>query len=307
MKIAFLIVAHNNFEHVEKMAQALNFPGATCFVHVDKRVEAVFKPESNIIQVKDRYVVQWAGYSLVAATLSLMKTAAAHDRYDYFCLLSGADYPIRPMWELQQYLSERGSEFINIAAFGEMGKSIERVLIAYDENGGMRNTGLRSKVARLQNKVNRVLYRKFGIARKLPDGFKISDFRAGSQWFCLSGQAVDRILAFLQQHPHFVEFCKKSSFSDEFFFQTVLHKCGYDGRIEPNLHYTDWTKGPPPYPSVISELHLEDLARGTIDADGYGPKRQAFFARKFAPSSSNVIGILDRHLARAPGSEVTAD
>jgi len=40
MKISFLIIAHDNFKHLERLIQALGEDATTIYVHVDKKNEA---------------------------------------------------------------------------------------------------------------------------------------------------------------------------------------------------------------------------------------------------------------------------
>jgi hypothetical protein len=113
MKIAYLILAHNNYNHLRRLVKALNGSTSTFFIHIDKKSEM---PDNlhdfeNVIFVK-RSKVWWSGWSIVDATLRLMRVAVSHG-FDYYILLSGTDYPIRPNSFLYEKLST-GNEYINI-------------------------------------------------------------------------------------------------------------------------------------------------------------------------------------------------
>lgn len=252
---------------------------------------------NEVVLTTERFNVQWAGFSQVEATLELMRTAAKNDTHDYFILLSGADYPIRPISELTTYLSLNQRDCINLTEFGRLGKSIDRVRARYLERGGGRNRGAHAAMSRCANRFFSLAHRLVGARRKLPRGISESDFRAGSSWFGLKKGTVEAILEFVDQRPDFVRYCASTSFSDEFFFQTIMHKCGLDTNLRANLHYADWGKGAPPYPSELTSIHLEDIMRASVLPDGYGPERPVFFARKFGTQSGTLLDQLDEKFA----------
>jgi hypothetical protein len=297
LNIAFMIVAHHQFAHLDRLLGTLKTRDSTCYLHVDAKVATLPHLRNDAVLTAKRFDVQWAGFSQVEATLELMRTAAKCEVHDYFILLSGADYPLRPIAELSAFLSKHQQDCINLTEFGRLGKSIDRVVIPYLERGGGRNTGLGASMSRYANLFFRLANRLVGARRKLPWGFEEPDFLAGSSWFALKKSTIVAILNFIDQRPDFVRYCARTSFADEFFFQTILRQCGLDKNCRPNLHYTDWDKAAPPYPAELTGIHLEDLVRGFVREDGYGPQRPAFFARKFGPRSSALLELLDVQLA----------
>jgi hypothetical protein len=305
LNIAFLIVAHHRFAHVDRLIGVLNRSNATCYLHVDAKVTPLPHLQNKAVLTDRRFNVRWAGFSQVEATLELLRTAARNDAHDYFILLSGADYPIRPISELIAFLSLYRQDCINQTEFGQLGKSIDRVLVRYLERGGGRNRGVFATISRCANRFFQLAHRFVGARRKLPQGMSETDFRAGSSWFGLKKSTVEAILRFVAERPDFVQYCSSASFADEFFFQTIMYKCGLDNDCRPNLHYADWDKGAPPYPSELTGIHMEDLMKASVPPDGYGPKRPAFFARKFGARSAAVLDLLDEKLALSsiPGVE----
>jgi Core-2/I-Branching enzyme len=303
LNLAFLIVAHHRFAHVDRLLGTLNQRDSSCYLHVDAKVAQLPRLANEAVLTEKRFDVQWAGFSQVEATLELMRTAVRNGAHDYFILLSGADYPVRPIAELEEHLSLHEQDCINLTEFGRLGKSIDRVLVRYLERGGGRNSGPQAAMSRCANRFFRFGHRVAGARRRLPAGVAESDFRAGSSWFALRRSTVHAILKFVDERPDFVRYCASTSFADEFFFQTVMHLCGLDDECLPNLHYADWEKGDPPYPSELTHVHLSDLVRATIPADGYGPERPVFFARKFGAQSGTVLELIDRKLATASRAE----
>ena len=65
---------------------------------------------------RSRVRVHWGDYSVVEATLRLIREALRRpEGYDRLVLLSGADYPIRPLEDLRDHLAAHPEdEFINL-------------------------------------------------------------------------------------------------------------------------------------------------------------------------------------------------
>ncbi len=112
MKIAYLIVAHNNYEHLKRLITALDEHACRFYIHIDKKSPLPHLKADNIIFLQDRVNVHWSGFSMVRVTLNLLHRAIA-DENDYFVLISGADYPIQPNSYLYEKLKE-GGEYITI-------------------------------------------------------------------------------------------------------------------------------------------------------------------------------------------------
>ena len=112
-RIAYLITAYNNFNHLKRLLSALDDSGAFFYIHIDKNspLPTNLNEFQNITFIK-RHKVWWAGWSHQQAILNLMKEAVS-GTYDYYALLSGADYPIREKEFLYDKL-RAGGEFISL-------------------------------------------------------------------------------------------------------------------------------------------------------------------------------------------------
>jgi hypothetical protein len=99
MKIAYLILAYNNFKHLQRLIDALTTENATFYIHIDKRVKA---PElKGKIKYAKRINSYWSTFNCVTPTIEMMKEACK-DGNDYFVLLSGQDYPIVSNEEIEK-------------------------------------------------------------------------------------------------------------------------------------------------------------------------------------------------------------
>src|SRR5690606_17510799 len=108
------ITAYNNYLHLERLINALDDgENIHYYIHIDKKSDfpSKLKGRKNITFIK-RIKVWWGGWSHQEAILRLMK-AASLKYYDYYILISGGDYPIRPNSFLYKKLTE-GGEFLNL-------------------------------------------------------------------------------------------------------------------------------------------------------------------------------------------------
>ena len=99
MKIAYLIIAHDQPRQFKRMIKALDSEYVSFFVHIDsKRNISEFSCSNfkdNVIFIKNRISVVQGGFSLTQAMISLMRKASIRNEFDYFIFLSGRDYPIK--------------------------------------------------------------------------------------------------------------------------------------------------------------------------------------------------------------------
>ena len=90
MKIAYLILAHNNPRHLRRLVGAVASPSSACFIHIDKKADIDgFLPVEggHAVFSGERVAVDWGGFPLVEATLVLLRQALADARrFDRFVL-----------------------------------------------------------------------------------------------------------------------------------------------------------------------------------------------------------------------------
>jgi hypothetical protein len=292
MKISYLILAHENSIHLTKLINSLDDEGINFFIHIDARSNMSIphkdKNNVNILEDKYRVSINWGGYSMIQATINLLKEAHIKTKSDYFVLLSGVDYPIRSNKCIKNFFKENnGKNFINSAKMPEFGKSLDRVEFYYFEGVG-RN---RDRRARWIRRVNRLIIR-IGIRRKFPKEYSNYKFYAGNQWFAFTESFVAYLLSYIDNNKKFVAYFKHTYIPDEMFFQIILMNSPFKETCHNTVMYTDWSLGRPPYPSLIEEVHLPILATGFFDS-WYGT-HDILFARKFSDNSTLVIDEIDK-------------
>ncbi|GAB6008438.1 beta-1,6-N-acetylglucosaminyltransferase [Dysgonomonas reticulitermitis] len=283
MKICYLILAHNNFRHLDRLIGALNDAGSTFYIHIDKKVTESYTPLANNARIiPGRININWGGYTMIEATLALLDYGTTHSPdADYYILISGVDYPIRSRKFLYNLL-EKGKEYIDIAPVPVLYRPVERYEYYYFDYDRRNLKHYNPKF------LIEVLLKKFKIKRKTP--FKIY---AGTQWFALTRPCVQYILDTINEDKRYMDFFRHTLIPDEAFFQSIIGNSPFYENIASSLTYTDWEVPVPP--ATIEERHVEFLKTHIGFNDEYG-QRFPYFARKFNDDSEKLLEKIEREL-----------
>lgn len=295
MQIAFIILAHDQPDHLARLVKRISKPWNTIFIHIDKKSDinkfkSLVEEKENIIYVdkKRRVNVSWGGFSAVKSTLNMIDMARQHQRdFDRYCLLSGADYPIKNTEEIFKGLNN-DTEFIFVGSKITDG-SASKTHASYIKYYHFEDTPLLKKL-RLSGRLWRKLYRKI-------------DIYHGSQWFCLSKHAIEYALDFISRNPDYMRYMKYTLCSDEIFFTSIIKSSPYSDQMsfgfgrevsrssfyshrEQGIHYIDWDhpSNNNCSPRVLTMLDKDSL-RNT----------NALFARKFDQNESlHLLDYIDK-------------
>ncbi len=286
-KIAYLILAHENPKHLGRLIERLSSPSAACFVHVDKKSPAgafTHVRGENVHFTRKRKAVHWGDYSIVEATVLLLRAALAYEpRLERFVLLSGADYPLRSTDYIDEFFDQhRDAEFMTLVPMPseEQHKPLSW-LTRYKPRPGSHNVNVL---------VRKALVRCGAIPRERDFRARLQDLvpYGGSTWWALSRRACEYILDFIEQKPEVVKFFKHTHCPDEMLFHTVLGNSEFQHRILPEVTYADWTAGGAS-PALISERHLDSFSPARRARSGVGEgSGEALFARKFSDESTEI-------------------
>lgn len=291
MSVAYVILAHASPNHFARLKNALLEQNcARLFVHVDAKSEIgpfrAAAPEARVSFIEGRVDVAWGDFSIVQATLALID-AALSDRevFSRICLVSGADYPIRSAEHISNFFyTHRNVEFMNLVRMpaDHLGKPLSR-LTRYRLSP--RRLGSLTKYA--QRIIDRVVVRDYQRHLGGMEPF------AGSQWWALTPEACEYVLAFASSRGEFVRFFRHVLVPDESFFQTIIGNSPFASRASRNLTKTWWNSGAAS-PSILDREKVL-LLTGTeplILEDSYG-SGEILFARKFPDDSAALVQLLN--------------
>lgn len=283
MKVAYLVLAHNNPKLLKRTIQKLRTPDSDFFIHIDQKSDINQFADlygEGVSFIPDRVKVYWGEFSQVEAILKLMRQATqAPVRYDYLMLISGADYPLKSGKYIEAFFeANRGKEFINRSKMPASGKPLSRI-----------NT-LRYPSSKPVRKFLSQAVAKFGLQRDYTKYFR--EAFSGSTWWALSHEACAYMLRFIDENPRFVNFFENTFAPDESFFHTILGNSPGNAYIRRNLNFEDWNGGK--HPAMIGKKHLELMAaQGQIIVDDCYGCGEVLMARKFADENLELLDRID--------------
>lgn len=217
-KQAYLIMAHNEFDILEKLITLLDDCRSDIYLHIDKKVKNVdYKKikacvkESNLFFI-DRINVQWGGDSQIKCELLLLSNAIKGN-YEYYHLLSGVDLPLKTQDEINLFFDKnKGKEFMSFDINSIKNKSFYNRI---DQYCFLQNIiGRNSKLQKVQQ-IFLILQRKLGISRTKRSKIK---FFKGANWFSISHEFAKYVL----EQKDFIRknfYC--SCCTDEIFLQSI--------------------------------------------------------------------------------------
>ena len=281
VKIAHLILVHHLPHQVLRLVNSIQHPGADIFIHVDaksdlKPFEEIFKIK-NVYCIDNRTKVYWGTYSIIEATLRSFETVLKQNTdYSYINLLSGSDYPLKPIEEFHSFLETHPGKafFYYKDILKDWPNGIDRTkkyfLADYMRKGSF-------KIAAFIN--------LFLPARKVPHNFKLLGH---SQWFTITPQHARYLIDYIASHPEVKRYFRLSFAPDEFMFPTILYSSPLKNTIvNDNLRYIDWSENK----NNPKTLTTHDAAQLL--------KSGKFFARKFdTQQNTTILDYLDKYILR---------
>ena len=276
MKLAIIIQCHKNPEQINMLLDALHHPSIDFFVHVDAKSDIkkdlYIRDGIHFLPNDKRVDVKWANFSQVQATLNLLEFASAYDKYDFFCLISGQDFPIKPVESLMKFLENNiDKNFVNLSpsknyVLGECNSADKRVELYYPQ-WLLKTDFIHKVIRRLYIELSGGYNHTFNIFRR-KDICEIN-FYTGSSWWCFNNEFTQYLLNYINDNPKFIKIFNNSNCPDEHIFQTILMNSPYANTREDYLHYIDWT-GCKNSPNVLTIKDFDNIKNS-----------EKFFARKF--------------------------
>jgi hypothetical protein len=280
MKLAHLILAHKDPELLERLVKTLQHENADIFIQLDKKSNIDdFKHIENIGNtrfISDRVDIRWCCYSTIDATLKgFEEILLLKNDYSHINLISGQDYPLKPIELIQQhFFSNPNTTFIHTASIADNEWEDGKARFTKYSFGDFKLPGK----YQLQAIVNAI-----SPARKLPAGLK---HYGRSQWLTITPVCAQYVIDHLKNNPHIKRYFKTVWAVDEVFFQTILMNSPYKGTlVDYNLRYIELYAGKRPINYTMA------------DADKL-TTTEALFARKFDRTvSTEVLNYIDSIIA----------
>jgi hypothetical protein len=288
MKLAIVVLAHDRPDQLARLLAALRHPRVRLYLHLDRRVgsapftAALADAGLGDVEPLPRHATAWGSPELVDAALEGI-VRGARDGCDHFTLISGRDFPLRPVEEILAFFEAAGSRS-HLEHFPlpdprwRFGGRDRTDFYTYTVRGRREtciprgeDTSFLSAKGRALNAMLRVRSALKG-ARRFPS---YANPFGGSQWWNLSRAATDRVLGFLGEHPDYRRYHTYTLAPDEVFFQSILLGTDFAEEhevVNDTLRFMRWAEKES-HPRV---LRVDDLPAMV--------ESEALFARKFDTS-----------------------
>lgn len=291
MRIAHIIMAHKGPEQLERLIRRMKHPMFDFYIHLDKKSDILpfkyLENLENVFFVSRRIECNWGGYSFVKAILcSVKEVIGSTEKYAFINLMSGQDYPLKPMDELYRFLKHRtGISFISyeLVDNGWWKHAVTRFKFYHFTDYKMKGRYMLQKLA------NALMpYRKFPLNINLYGS-------SNSSWWILSTDAAEYLVNFIENNSKLNRFMQFTWGSDEFLIATVLMNSPFKDKIvNNNLRYIDWSEGGP-HPKILSVHDLQPL----LETDN-------FFARKFdIKVDAEILDLIDQYTEHPAKAGIT--
>lgn len=279
-KHAYLIIAHDNFDILEKQFKLLDDERNDLYVHIDAKCQNFdFDYYKNLISKGTitfipSIDVKWGDWTQVIVELNLLE-AACQQEHAYYHLISGVDLPIKTQNYIHSYFNQNGG--VQYVGFIHNHDNADRIKYYHFVNT-RQSFGEMVFTHKLWYLMNRILLQAqkiIGINRLKGHSLKIGK---GSNWFSITHDFAKYVVS---QRDFILKLCKYSTCADEIFLQTLLinspfYLKQYDSyHYDSNLRLIDWQRGKP---YIFTKEDYEMI----INSD-------AIFARKFSEFKDKEI------------------
>ena len=307
MKICYLIQTHKNAEQIYRLIKAIKTSNTDNQVIISHDFTSC-DLDINSLQNDGIEVLIGRGgrgnFSSVQSYLNAIKFLIDNQiEYDWLIYLSGQDYPIKPISEIEYFLSKTDydgfMEYFNVFSLlshWSIQEGQSRYLFKYQSLNILKKFPLwLKKILRPIQIINylqpffriNLAYEMLGIRRK---SLFNQDFicYGGSFFTTLSRKCIEYLHNFCENHPEVVEYYQEVCVSDESFLQTILMNSRKFHLCNDNKLYFDFSKTKNGRPKVLTISDYNAIV-----------KSDAHFARKFDMKQDRIIlDILDEKITK---------
>ncbi|ASZ12511.1 beta-1,6-N-acetylglucosaminyltransferase [Chitinophaga pendula] len=278
MKIAYLITAYRDFDHLTRLIDNIQGADIDIFIHIDRKCHYTLPDDlqqkliNRIHLLEDRFLVSWGGFNLTLAFIALMNACREHAHYDWILLISGQDFPIAGNDEIKAFLARHhGQEFLAHHPLPFEGW--------YHSNGGLDRFQYEWPI----DEIGFVAAQKMaeqqqatGIRRAFP--LQLAPY-GGSCWLTISYGLMDYICSYIEVNFSWIyPFFRTVLLADEILIHSIIMNSPYSTRVVNNdLRYIDWHTGPD-FPRILTIDDVDSIVNSGC-----------LFARKFDSHIDNIV------------------
>ncbi|MCQ2142558.1 MAG: beta-1,6-N-acetylglucosaminyltransferase [Bacteroidales bacterium] len=279
MKYAYLIIAHNEWEVLQKLVSALDDERNEIFIHFDKKVKSVPDITCNksaLHIVKNRVDVRWGDVSQIECQYKLWEDAYRYGPFKNYILISGVHYPLKSNDVICEFWERHlGQNLIQGLEKEELRQELIKVhrynfFMRQYEYGSRRRRIFFQWLCTNLNAAQRII----GLDRN-----KQVDFWRGANWTVLSQEGVEYMI---RMRARAIKIFSLSFCADEYLVPTMLSE---SARMKDTIFSTD------------SLLHQEIIrANARVFTENDLPElleSSCLFVRKINKENINILDKLE--------------
>lgn len=279
---AVLILAHTDMQHVINLSKKL-VPYFNVYIHIDKKTQISSEEKQQLnslpINYYSIYDVKWGSYSIVLATIFLMRQALKNQENEYFHLISGQDWPLVPCQQILKKFENNNTIYMDYWRAVDKEKSGEQLIwwVKYYFNYDQINR--RTLFGKVYHRVLLAIQRLVDIDKLKKYSINKNNIYSGQEWIDIPRKPLLYALDRYTNNESLQKVFKTSFCSDEMWIQTILCNSPYRSDIDKNIHrYIKWSKQHDSYPAILDERNYKEI----INSD-------CIWGRKFASDFSNEL------------------
>jgi Core-2/I-Branching enzyme len=313
-QVVYLIIAHTNPEQVLRLARTIVASSETAQVVVcqDRHSTAPAPALLRLPRVRTivaPFVAAWGAFSLVQLLLFAFNWAAEQLEFEWLVLLSGQDYPLMPLAQIEDELALSPYDgYVRavpidgavpcgpnqcriVAGTAGCGECLRRyryhfTTLPLNPLVGRDPVRRWRRVFRRINRAQPHLYLRLGRQQaSTPFNASLRCYK-GSAWFTLRRNALHRMLAAIARQPALLRYYRRTLIPDESLFQTVLWNDPALRLCADNRRYIAWRGTDADSPNI---LRADDVPAALASG--------AQFARKFDTRIDRLaLDLIDEHV-----------
>jgi hypothetical protein len=318
VRILYFIASHKNPGQILRLVETLKSgsPESLVLIHHDCSKSFldsdVFKHMSGVYVMKETLAVEWGDSSMIDMVFHCFEWLRSRSiEFDWIVFLSGQDYPIRPLRELEAFL--KNTRYDGFMGYGEAkdvsfwGDSLgeDRYYFSYYKLPHFLYyyklpSILKKLLSMLRTLINKIqplirikpfprgLKTRLGV-RKISTPFtsKFKCYR-GPSWCTLSYKCVKYILQSVRENPYTLKYYQRTIIPEESVFHTIVLNNHALNIANKNLHYISWASPSSAHPDILISEAFDRIITS-----------KQFFARKFdIKVDSHLMDMIDEHVLK---------
>ncbi|MBD2194377.1 MULTISPECIES: beta-1,6-N-acetylglucosaminyltransferase [Calothrix] len=314
MRVCYLIQTHKNPQQIYRLINLIQTSSPECQIVISHdptfcELDLSIFPKNHNIHLFFAKGGR-ADFSMVQSYLDALHWLLKNQiDFDWLINISGQDYPIKPIPEIEAFLATTNYDgfleyfdVLSSASQWSIHEGHSRYFYQYQQLSPTVSDRLQKilKPLKILNYIQPWI--RFNCSYDIRIGFQgKTPFNAafkcygGSFFTTLSRQCAEYIDNYANNNPNFIEYCRRTSISVEFFMQTILINSQLFNLCNDCKRYFDFTNSQNGSPNFLTQKDYESLA-----------KSQAHFARKFDLAlDPDIFDLIDRH--NSPNQELIAN